>query len=256
MKKIRCLVIAISTLAVLPALGAETYIVPIWGTSVRGAAGMYGSVISFTNTGDESVTVRVTDVVPIQYSSEPNPCSLLACGDSEWVVRPHSTQTSESGIIFKNKILELGGLILEASAPLHVESDIYLRATHLVDQWQSVQIATGWLTGGSIIPRAIPTQGAGTDHFKLYLLNPNDYPIRIDYSARPYGLGSANVSAHAIQIVELPISFACPAGCAVIEPPTGSGRDIELQSDFPYLAASTLSSMALPPAVRVALPNK
>jgi len=175
------------------------------------------------------------------------------------VVQPHSTLThgdvGEVGVFFRQKRLILGTIVLESSARLHIESEIHLRATHPAEAWQSVQIAPAWLVGDSVIPRAIPDHAGESDYFKLYLINPNDFPIRIDYSAHPSGSGTAVIAARAIEVVTLPVSFACPNGCGSGERPTGSGESVELTSAFPYLAASVSPSVALPPVVRKALPE-
>ena len=160
-------------------------------------------------------------------------------------------------MFFKQRRLFFGAIVLEASAPLHVESDISLRApSYLLESWQSVQIAPAWLVARSVIPRAIPVHSDESDYFKLYLINPNDFPIRIDYSAHPNGRGTAMIAARAIEVITLPATFACPEGCGGIERPTGSGDSVELMSDFPYLAASVSHSMQLPPLVHVALPER
>lgn len=235
----------------LPSLAAERYIIPIWGLFVRGANVSYTGAVALTNLSDKAATVTVTKIVPIK-----DEVCVINCNIGQAELPPYSTTViSDSKFTHNGRGLLYGAVEIESDQPLHVTNEIFSTEGDLFTgsvvpkSWQSVEIARDWITGASIIPRAIPESG-GT--FRLYLINPNDFPIRFDYRS-PYGkAGSAVVSADSITIVDLDSTFLGAVGGA--EHPIGMGFSVFVNADFPYLAAAVSKSPTLSPDVRIAHP--
>ena len=189
-------------------------------------------------------------IVPIE-----DEVCLIDCNIGQAELPPHSTMViSDSKFTRNGRGLIYGAVEIESDQPLHVASEIFgtegdrFSGSTIPKSWQSVEIARDWISGASIIPRAIPESGT----FRLYLINPNDHPIRFDYHS-PYGKsGSAMAGADGIAIVDLDSTFLGAAGGA--EHPTGTGFAVFVNADFPYLAAAVTKSSTLSPDVRIARP--
>jgi hypothetical protein len=237
----------------LGAIGNERYIVPVWGTSIQGAAGRYSSTLSITNLATETATVRVTGILPALSDD----CAT-SCDNSQWTLQRQQTFVVDEGteIVFNGKIVRLGAFVLESDQPVHIESEVYRYPAAVVTQ--TVSIARSWLPAGvSIIPRGAPLAPEGSS-FRLYLVNPNDFTVRVAYS---YGnrASAASVPAGSMAVLTLPVPGGSDTGASgssriaadVLE---SHGADITVSCDFPYLAATSSLAPSFRPAVVLALP--
>ena len=228
------------------ASATERYIIPIWGQYVQGATATYTGTIALTNISDTNATVTVTKVVPILE----HPC-IGPCAVETLTVPPHMTRviSDQYYIIYRDgRQLDLGTVEIESDRPISVASEIFSGEWNRATGWQSVEVARDWISGSSMIPRAIPENGT----FKLYLINPNDFPVRFDYHSDYGKTGSALAAANSVVIVELDSSFLGAEGGA--EQPTGTGFPVYINADFSYMAASVAKSRALSPDIRIARP--
>jgi hypothetical protein len=227
---------------------AERYIIPVWGQNVRGANATYTGVIATTNRGDTTATVAVRKIMPILWHDCAFPCPV-----DQWTVPPHITRviSDQGGAIFLGgRMMDLGAVEIESDAPVDVVAEVFSGSWNNASGWQSVEVARDWITGSSMIARAIPDSGT----FRLYLINPNDFPLRFEYRSDYGGHGSAVVPAERTLAIDLDSSFLCPPGCGGAERPTGFGFPIYVDADFPYLAAANSRSHSLSPDVRIARP--
>lgn len=236
------------TIAAVTSSATERYIIPIWGYRIEGATGTYTGTIAMTNLSDTTATVTVTRIVPIVSHA----CVSGSCAFEQWTLPPHLTRVVSDqgppGIVFGGRLLDLGAVEIESDRPISVASEIFNGDWNQAISWQSVEVARDWITGDSMIPRAIPEAGT----FKLYLINPNSFPIRFDYHSDFGKTGTALVAADSISVVELDASFLGAGGGA--EHPTGTAFPVYVNADFPYLVAAVIKSRAVSPDVRIARP--
>ena len=232
---------------------ADRYIIPVWGERIQGWSAQYSSTIVLTNLTEHDATVRVVDVLPMVTEECPG------CADSTWTLRPSPSDGSmrvisdqgTSGVFFHGKHLRYGAVVLEADSPVLVESDVFTGLWGEPHVWQSVDVATGWIPGGTtgVIPRAVAPD-VWSD-FTLYLLNPNDAPITVEYWISFGGRRSSDVPAHSMIALRLPIAPFL-AGTAGAELATGFAFPLYVTSSYPFLAAAGGRSPSLPTTVHVA----
>lgn len=230
------------------ASAAERYIIPVWGQDVHGANATYTGVIATTNRGDTTATVTVRKIMPILWHDCSFPCTV-----NYWTVPPRFTRVISDqggGIFLDGRMLDLGAVEIESDAPIDVAGEVFSGSWNNAIAWQSVEVARDWITGSSMVARAIPESGT----FRLYLINPNDFPVRFDYRTDYGGHGSAVVPAERTAAIDLDSSFLCSRGCGGAERPTGSGFTMYVDADFPYLAATNSRSRWSSPDVRIARP--
>ena len=149
-------------------------------------------------------------------------------------------------ISLEGDALDLGAIELESDQPLQVVSEIFTGTAGRAESWRTVEVARHWLVGQSMIPRAIPSVGS----LRLYLSNPNEWPITISYKAESGQGGSTIVEAHSARYLDLD-SALFGYGSPTIEP-TGSAAPLHLESVFEYMAAAVAISSNTPPDVHVA----
>ncbi|MEO6258779.1 MAG: hypothetical protein ABIP63_00450 [Thermoanaerobaculia bacterium] len=226
----------------LPARGEEQWIIPVYGKHVQGVGYTYDSFLSLGNAGSSPASVRVTDIIPL--TSEP--CAGCRPTTFELTIPPYETRTLSNFIVLDSEVLLLGAAVIASDRPLEVRAEIV--GTGQADlRWQTVEIARGWLTGRSRIDRAFRGEGGSIN---LFLVNPNAFPIEVEYSTKYGGFGKSAVPPHSSVLRVLAPFFYCPKGCATTGQ-LGLGVDLELTCSSNYLAATSNPSRLLAPVVRI-----
>jgi hypothetical protein len=167
-----------------PILSAQThqYIVPVWAQDLRGSSQTWTSEISVSNPDSEAASVRVAEVYPAVEEFFCHP--VIFCG-------PQIARQFESGDTLpvtpnfwkKNVIYRLAALRIESDRPIHVESWVRgISKGSLLNQ--EIAVGRGWIPAGAkaFIPERYYNVGGGTpDHTNVFIVNPNEAPMVVNY---------------------------------------------------------------------------
>lgn len=241
--------IAVVLAAALSASAEERWIIPVYGSGVKGLGFTYDSILAIGNPTSNAANVRVSEIFPI--TAAPYPYSVFQ--KTTVPIPPHGTFRLAAGTPLSagGDALLLGAAVITADQPLELRSEVVGTAPGPLanHRWQTVEIARDWLVGPSRIDRAMRGDGDTTN---LFLINPNAFPIDIEYSSEAGGFGRATVAPHSSTLRILGPEWWCPRGCAwiaIID--LGRGVAITLNASSPYLAAATNPSALLAPVVRI-----
>ena len=243
----KALLVALWLAAALPAIAEDRWIIPVYGSNVKGIGFTYDSVLAIGNPTSSIANVRVADIIPITSV----PCAACRPSDLDLIIRPHETRRFPAGrpLVVGGQSLLFGAVVITADQPIELRSEVAGVASGIDYRWQFVEIARDWLTGPSRIDRAIRGDSETTN---LFLINPNPFLIDIEYSTDRGGYGKTSVPPHSSVLRILDPTFWCPRGCAwiaITDP--GRGVALDLNSSSPYLAAATNPSRLLAPVVRI-----
>lgn len=240
------MLVALWLAAALPSFAEDRWIIPAYGSNVKGIGFTYDSVLVIANPTSSIANVRVADIIPITSV----PCAACRPSDLDLIIPPHETRRFAAGrpLVVGGQSLLFGAAVLTADQPIELRSEI-AAVSGSEYRWQFVEIARDWLTGPSRIDRAMRGDFETTN---LFLINPNPFVIDIEYSTDRGGYGKTSVPPHSSVLRILDPTFWCPRGClwiAITDP--GRGVPLTLNSSSPYLAAATNPSRLLAPVVRI-----
>lgn len=236
----RALLLAGCLLSVSTFASEARYIVPVYGTDVEGVNGRWYSNLIAMNSLPEPTDVRVLRVFPIL----PGGCTRNF-PTVLFNVLPHSSRAFGWPGAQLCAGFHLGALELATDHEIDIQTVVSNGTTS-----QLVEVARDWVQPDH---RSTIFSAFTSGPVNLFLINPNDHEINVEYWTDWGGRGSIAVPADSGIFVTLDSSFACPTGCGSGTQPFAYGKDLHLWSEFAYLGAAS-SGSGRSPVVRLSRP--
>lgn len=210
----------------LPA-AAETYIVPMWSTTLKASDGEWTAPAYAVNPNAFPVTVRVTRVFPLQTSICPGPCRT---DFDPVVVEPFSSEEIYFEAISDGRSIVAGAIEVESTAPIHIHS-VAQRGPR--QPRIPIGIAKRWLPAGSHTIHGVEMATEREWRLNVFVINPNDHPINVRVTR---GQRSGDIQATIAPRTVRVIGFTpCPGGCAVPLPYPLPPTALTVESDGEFL---------------------
>lgn len=167
-------------------VNAETYIVPIWSTSLRGSDGTWWAQATATNPNPFPVSLRVSRVFPMR-TRECNACSAAL---PEITLEPYASRTITPPAGIDGRRLEAGAFEVTSSAPIGIHVVAYGPGEGEIRQ--RLDVARRWLAPGV---RFISTvERSSLWRVNAFLTNPNDTPLDVSVWTQSRALDEARVT--------------------------------------------------------------
>lgn len=161
----------VASFVALPA-PAETYIIPIWASSLEGSDGTWAARATAVNPSSAPVSYRVTGVYPLQSVPCPD-CTGLS---TPVTIEPGAAVPLNPRGHLPGVRMTAGAFVVETSAPLAIHLVAYRAGRPELRQYLSV--GRRWIPPGRHTISTV--ERAGTDwRMNLFVINPRDIPVTV-----------------------------------------------------------------------------
>lgn len=224
----------------------ELYIVPIYGQNLRGSTAVWTSGVLLNNPHPEAVEVEVAGAYPaMEKGCRPCPSS------QRWTLAPYESLLLPP-IAGPTGLLQLGAFSLRAKRPIDVDSVVQGLSVIEHDATpfviQPIEAGRRWIPPN--VPAYLPrvSTGASGTPINVFLVNPNDTEIRVDYSVDPTPTLrlDQSVKVPPKSTLLLPVLPGCTHdghGCFGAHPVASSGFRIGVRGSGEFYASASVPAL-------------
>lgn len=237
------LVLAVSAVQVR---ADELYIVPTYGQNLRGSTAIWTSGVLLNNPHGEAVEVEVAGTYPaMEKGCRPCPSS------QRWTLAPYESLLLPP-IAGPTGLLQLGAFSLRASRPIDVDSVV--QGMSVIEHDATPFVIQPIETGRRWIPANVPaylprvSTGASGNQINLFLVNPSETAITVDYSidSTPVLRLDQSVKVPPNSTLLHPVFHSCTHdghGCAGAHPVSSSGFRLGVRGSGEFYASASVATL-------------